>query len=126
MKCTYCGGTEFFEGPSGGMSTNILCANPKCRHWFNHTPVLDQLEDLHWVEPSAEEKEAEQAKIKSDYELAVETLRKEGADAFREGKSIHTLRTRRAYGGYAEAEQNITAMCGFIDAMAEAIRSTKS
>ena len=47
LRCTYCGGTDFWEGPSGGMSTNILCANEACRHKFNYTPMLNQLDDLH-------------------------------------------------------------------------------
>jgi hypothetical protein len=46
-RCTYCGGVDFYEGPSGGMSTNILCANDQCRHKFNCTPMLRQLDDLH-------------------------------------------------------------------------------
>jgi hypothetical protein len=54
VKCTYCGGTKFFEGPSGGMSTNILCANDKCRHWFNWTPFINVLDDLKRVEPERE------------------------------------------------------------------------
>jgi len=50
MKCSYCGGIKFYEGPTGGMSRNLLCANPRCRHWFNYTPVIDRLDDLHRVE----------------------------------------------------------------------------
>lgn len=49
LLCIYCEGTDFYEGPSGGLSTNILCANKNCRHWFNVTPF--GLEDLHKVEP---------------------------------------------------------------------------
>jgi len=52
MKCKYCGGTKFYEGPSGGLATNVLCANPKCRHWFNYLPEpIDRLDDLNRVEP---------------------------------------------------------------------------
>lgn len=47
-RCRYCGGRRFFEGPSGGMSTNIMCAEPACEHWFNHTPFM-ALDDLHQV-----------------------------------------------------------------------------
>lgn len=54
--CTYCQGTEWYIGPSGGLSTNILCSNKECRHWFNYTPVLDQLDDLKRVEPAEERK----------------------------------------------------------------------
>ena len=33
-KCPDCGSTAFYEGPSGGLCTNIRCAG--CSHWFNH------------------------------------------------------------------------------------------
>lgn len=36
-KCADCGGEGFFEGPSGGMSTNIICRNAACRSKFNIT-----------------------------------------------------------------------------------------
>lgn len=31
--CPDCGSSEFYEGPSGGGSTNFKCAG--CGHWFN-------------------------------------------------------------------------------------------
>lgn len=34
--CPDCGGTQLYEGPSGGISTNIKCAS--CGHWFNVSP----------------------------------------------------------------------------------------
>lgn len=38
-KCPDCGSIEgFYEGPSGGMSTNVFCANRACRSGFNVTP----------------------------------------------------------------------------------------
>lgn len=38
-RCPDCGKkTDFYEGPSGGMSTNIFCA--QCGHGFNITPVI--------------------------------------------------------------------------------------
>lgn len=52
--CTYCGSAVFIDGPRGGKSTNILCANNNCRHWFNYTPLPDGkfvLDDLHKAEP---------------------------------------------------------------------------
>lgn len=49
LKCSYCGGTEFFEGPSGGLSVNILCANKACSHWFNWGPGMF-FDDLNKVE----------------------------------------------------------------------------
>ena len=33
--CPDCGGTEFFEGPHGGLAINIKCANKKCNARFN-------------------------------------------------------------------------------------------
>lgn len=51
MACTYCGGTSFYEGPSGGASTNVLCAEPSCRHWFNVCPEIGYMDDLHRIEP---------------------------------------------------------------------------
>lgn len=38
-KCPDCDGIEgFYEGPSGGMSTNIQCI--ACKAWFNVTPLI--------------------------------------------------------------------------------------
>jgi len=31
--CPDCGSTSFYEGPSGGISTNVMCAG--CKHRFN-------------------------------------------------------------------------------------------
>lgn len=36
-ECPYCGSKEFYEGPSGGMSTNWYCANEECGAGFNLT-----------------------------------------------------------------------------------------
>lgn len=36
--CPDCGSKGFYEGPSGGMSTNIFCRNRDCRSGFNLTP----------------------------------------------------------------------------------------
>jgi hypothetical protein len=32
----------FYQGPSGGASTNIFCANPKCRQGFNFTNMFGE------------------------------------------------------------------------------------
>lgn len=122
-KCTYCGGTEWYEGPSGGMSVNILCANENCRHWFNHTPMLDELDDLKRVEPTAEEKTAEQAKRRAEADAAREARFEEGRKAFYEGKPMHTLRVDPAYGGYAEPKDNIDRICGYVEVMAKDVQS---
>lgn len=47
LHCPYCGGTEWYTGPSGGMSTNIICANPSCEHWFNYHQGIIPMDDLH-------------------------------------------------------------------------------
>lgn len=40
-KCPDCGSTKgFYEGPSGGISTNIFCANDACGAGFNVTPMI--------------------------------------------------------------------------------------
>lgn len=36
--CPDCEKWEFYEGPSGGMSTNIWCGN--CGSWFNYCPLF--------------------------------------------------------------------------------------
>lgn len=47
FHCTYCGGTEFYKGPQGGLSTNICCSNPSCEHWFNYHGGIMPADDLH-------------------------------------------------------------------------------
>lgn len=42
--CPDCGCEGFFEGPSGGMSTNISCAT--CEHRFNVTPIIERAERI--------------------------------------------------------------------------------
>lgn len=37
--CPFCYKDEFYEGPSGGMSTNWFCANPDCGAGFNLTLI---------------------------------------------------------------------------------------
>lgn len=49
--CTYCGSLDFYGGPSGGMSTNIMCANPDCGHWFNWHQGILPMDDLHQIGP---------------------------------------------------------------------------
>lgn len=78
MKCLYCKGTEFYEGPSGGLSINVLCANPECRHWFNYN-LLTELEDLHRVEPTKEEKQ----QVKTDQ---ITKMKHDQNERFEEGK----------------------------------------
>jgi len=37
-KCPECGSSDWYEGPSGGMSTNYMCANDDCEAKYNFTP----------------------------------------------------------------------------------------
>lgn len=103
IKCPNCGGVKWHEGPSGGMSTNILCANKECRHWYNHTG-FGELEDLHRVEPSPEEKER------------IQHRRQQGRDAYLEGRSVDDLR-------YPQSTANMDRLAGFLDAMAADVRN---
>lgn len=34
-RCPFCGKSEFYEGPQGGLSMNIMCANSECEAKFN-------------------------------------------------------------------------------------------
>jgi hypothetical protein len=41
-RCPICHEADgFYDGPSGGMSTNIQCANEKCGAWLNFTPLFE-------------------------------------------------------------------------------------
>lgn len=37
-QCPECGSADWYEGPSGGMSTNYMCANDACGAKYNFTP----------------------------------------------------------------------------------------
>lgn len=119
MKCTYCGGTEFLEGPSGGMSVNVLCANPKCRHWFNHTPIMGKLEDLKRVEPTDDEK-AQQRETANQlaFELRTKTWQ-EGVELHQLGNPAiscirHTQNNQAGF--YQAAGDDIVRLAGWLDA----------
>ena len=138
LRCTYCGGTEFLEGPSGGMSTNVLCANKACRHWFNWTgdPIF-RLDDLNRVEPTEEQRKSEADAQALAAEQAFCDRKAEGAAAYAAfapigpcaGASTNryiaepidsystALRRSKAYGGYSEAYTNIDRLVGYIEAM---------
>ena len=51
FTCTYCGGDLFNEGPQGGLSTNIMCANERCQHWFDWHLGIFPTDDLNEVGP---------------------------------------------------------------------------
>lgn len=114
MKCTYCGGTKFLEGPSGGMSTNVLCANPECRHWFNSSPF--SFDDLHRIEPTDEEKtEAARKKVDEESAVTLATYR-DGADLYRQGEKSLACLKDQTYGPAAEVRSNVIRLCGWLDA----------
>lgn len=114
--CVYCGGTDFYEGPRGGASVNILCANPECRHWFNYMEPLDKLDDLEKVEPTEEEKEAErQRKIKEVGEFPIR-MYQEGVDAFDNGDSLFSIIDSKPYGHQSNGA-DIYRIAGYIDTL---------
>lgn len=122
-KCTYCGGTEWLAGPTGGMAQNILCANPTCRHWFNYVPPpFNIFDDIKRVEPLEEEyKHAQEVRVKAaDAERA--KRRKEGERAYETGASIDSLRTSHSHGN--ENVENMDRIAGFLDALAAEVRGT--
>lgn len=116
ITCTYCRGTKFFEGTS----TNILCANPECRHWFNYHGGVLPMDDLHRVEPS----DAEKADVRKLAEFSKRM--NVGATDYREHGSIAVLRQRQLEHRwtYPKPEQ-IDEICGFIMGMADDIRTLK-
>lgn len=91
MKCPYCNNTKFYEGPSGGLSTNILCANKDCRHWFNRNTLTGELEDLNRVEDSESDlqrKERENRESRDKYRL---DKIEEGAKACRDARPLSDI-----------------------------------
>lgn len=115
MKCTYCSGTKFYEGPSGGLAVNVLCANPDCRHWFSDLGPLG-FEDLHRVEPTPDEEALKKEERRREQALAKLARFQEGADCFAAGRDPETLRTDYAYGSYAEAAYNVDRLVGYLRA----------
>jgi hypothetical protein len=123
-KCTYCGGTDFFEGPSGGMSTNVLCANEKCRHWFNYTPVLETLDDLKRVEPTKEEKTTAEARRRAESDAKRLEHYRAGRELFEQGKSARDCIQTAANYTVPITHSDVQRLCGFMDANAEMVRGT--
>lgn len=112
IRCTYCGGDKFYEGPSGGTSTNILCANEDCRHWFNSCP--GGLDDLDRVEPTDEEKEATRAEKKSAAEKMDDAFYQEGRTLFEAGKSSRECLRKPDYN--SPPLENLLRLSGWMDA----------
>jgi hypothetical protein len=117
MKCTYCGGTDFLEGPSGGLSVNVLCANSQCRHWFN-SAIGEITEDLHRVEPTEDQRKLAQAASNKRAADLRENTRMEGAAAFLNGdpasSCIRNTNNNEA-GFYQAAGDDIVRLTGWLD-----------
>lgn len=124
MKCTYCNGTEFYKGPSGGMATNMLCANPDCRHWFNDLGPLG-FADLHRVEPTPDEEALRKEAHAKEVALAKLARFKEGADCFAAGRDPETLRSNYAYCSYAESADNVDRLVGYLRAVETKLREVE-
>lgn len=116
-KCTYCGGTDFYEGPSGGLAVNIRCANEECRHWFNYMVPLDKLEDLNRVEPTKEEQESERDKQQREREEYPEKMYKEGQYACLNRESAKSMLVTKPYWHEVNGA-DLYRLAGYIDAMA--------
>lgn len=126
VTCTYCGGTEFYSGPEGGLSTNILCANPNCRHWFNYSGGMLPLEDLNRIEPSDAQKIAERKTWEQDQAREKLSRILEGEAAFQNGRDPAELRKDAAYGNYAEAAPNVDRLVGYLRAMNQELTQLKA
>ena len=122
MKCSYCGGVEFLEGPTGGLAVNLLCANEECRHWFFVNPMTAEIRDLNRIEPSKAEKQAEknlQAQERKELPLNLFDV---GRSLFNKGESALSCIQKsepywhEVYGG------DLYVLAGFIEAAVEKIR----
>lgn len=116
VTCSYCGGEKFYEGPSGGMSTNILCANKDCRHWFNYSPV--GVEDLKRIEPTVDEKVAAAKKAEVDAYNWRQKTWQEGVMLFQQGKNaLSCVSPDPNNAGYRPRGDDIVRLAGWLDAM---------
>jgi hypothetical protein len=109
LKCTYCGGTAWIGGPSGGMNQNILCANKDCRHWFDYVPGL-VFEDLQKVEPTAAEAKENEKTVMAERKLRIEEDLKKGAEFYRRGRLLSDVFNELPYHNGAFAAGWLEAM----------------
>lgn len=124
LKCPYCGGTKFFEGPSGGMSNNILCANSECRHWFNYHGGIMPMDDLHRVEPTEAEKAAQAQRREQEKDDALAARLRQGMEFYRENHNTALMRlAQREEKWTSPKHEHIDQLCGFIDAMCDDLRT---
>lgn len=111
-KCTYCGGTEFYAGPEGGLSMNVLCANPDCRHWFNDTPM--GFEDLRQIEPTEEERMEQAAIAATANTQKVLDLYHQGADLAKDhGLALACISDARRHGKLTT--DDLIRLAGWLD-----------
>lgn len=117
-RCTYCGGTEFFNGPSGGLSQNILCTNTNCRHWFNFSIFVDRLEDLNKVEPTEEEKASQEKEVKAKKMMQIRVEIAEGEKIYSSGMPVEDCFVDEVYGYTALTHADAHRVVGWLAAWA--------
>ena len=118
LQCTYCKGTEFYEGPAGGVSVNVLCAEESCRHWFNYTPFgMEDLNRVEPVEPTEQERLAAEVKLAVEWRTHEQKMFAEGAGHYLTGLTAGELlqKYRREAYGYGESRNNVLRLAGWID-----------
>lgn len=123
IKCTYCGGEGFYEGPEGPGAQNILCANPACRHWFNNT--ITGLHDLNKVEPTEDERKAMLAAEEKKKYDEVQGLLDEGKAIYEEGKPLAEACVDYIYNRHTGIYTKDTLrIAGWLQAQAGSVRSS--
>lgn len=118
LRCTYCGGTEFFDGPSGGVMTNILCANTNCRHWFNASPGGELFEDLNKVEPTEDEAAAQRKAAKDRKMLNIRSEIAEGEVLYLKGMPAEDCFVDEVHGYTALTHADAHRVVGWLAASA--------
>ena len=122
-QCPYCHGTQFYEGPSGGLSTNIMCANLSCRHWFNYTPMTGTMDDLNRVEPTPKQQTAERAIRATANRKREFGIYLEGIELYRQDASARSCIRQVDYAPIPDTEGNFLRLAGYLDAMNNRIKT---
>lgn len=115
--CKYCGGTNFFEGPSGGLSINVRCANEACRHWFNWTPAIGEFEDLHRQDPTPQQIADQYKAYRTQEQSLRDRVFAEGRQMKIEGRpAIDCLKhtDNNACGFYKADGGDLVRLCGWL------------
>jgi hypothetical protein len=115
MECPYCKGTDFYEGPTGGMMMNVICADEECRHKFNLNTLTGELEDLKSVQPkekTIQEREAERAKEVSDAKTAAYL---EGVELFKTKGSAVDCIQQSGVGWHYFCGADLFRLAGYMD-----------